>query len=756
MIFALRHYYRRPSIETPQHCQPIASLQWFSKAASIIVFLIGFTVILGWQFDIALLKSILPGLVTMKVNTAICFMLSGVAIWFLHQKPVGELNRKRNGTGKGKNGLFSLNRYFDYPARGLAIAITSIAILTLIQYSFHRDFGIDQLFFQEDVNPIATYAPGRMGLNTALNFFLLGIGILLLTNKLYFLAQSLCLIVFIVAYLGLLGYFYGIAYLYGIYCHTAMALHTSFSFILLSISMLFYSANQGLIKIAISNLPGGIMVRRLSIPLIVIPPILGWVILLGKRLNLYENEVGIALLCVFNILILVALIWWNGRTLREFDYQALHDIMTGLPNRIHFNKLLSVALVNARYRRETLAVMFLDLDRFKKINDTLGYAVGDRMLKAVAERLTDCLPNNVAIARWGGDEFTLLLPQIHNNQCVTELAQRIIDALKPPFLIDSHYLHITSSIGIAIYPYDGEDAETLIKNADVSLYNVKVKGRNNYQFYTPSINEQSSELLFLENRLYHAWERGEFQVHYQPKVNINTGKITGMEALVRWYSPELGLVSPGKFISIAEENGLILPIGEWVLRTACQQNKQWIQAGFSPIRIAVNLSARQLQQPNLVEIVTRVLAETGLSPWFLELEITETIAMQNVELTRKILTQLNKMGVQIAIDDFGTGYSSLNYLKNFPIHTIKIDRSFVQDLTVDPSDVAISSAIIALGRGLNMNVVAEGVETKEQLECLRKLECEEMQGYFFSKPLSSQDATALLSNYQSPIANRNC
>lgn len=755
MIFALRHYHLKPSIETPEHCQPIASLQWFSKAASIVVFLIGLAVIWGWQFDIALFKSVLPGLVTMKVNTAICFMLSGVAIWFLHRQPVKDLSRKRNRTSKINRPLFLLNRYLNHPATGLAIAITSLGLLTLIQYSFDLDFGIDQFLFSDDPNPIDTYAPGRMGFNTALNFFLLGLAILLLTKKRYYLAQSLSLMVFLIAYLGLLGYFYGIKFFYGIGCHTAMALHTSINFILLSISLLFYSANQGLMKIAIGNLAGGIMVRRLSIPVMVIPPFLGWVILSGKRLNLYDGEVGIALLCILNILLLIALIWWNGRTLGEIDYQALHDIMTGLPNRINFNRQLSVALANSRYRQETLAVMFLDLDRFKKINDTLGHAVGDRILQAVARRLTDCLPDTVPIARWGGDEFTLLLPNIHNTHYVSELAQKIIDALKPPFSIDNHYLHITSSIGIAVYPYDGEDAETLIKNADVSLYSVKVKGRNNYQFYNPNINEQSSELLFLENRLYHAWERGEFQVFYQPKISIMTGKITGMEALVRWYSPEFGLVSPVKFIPIAEENGLILPIGEWVLRTACAQCKAWIEAGFSPIGMAVNISARQLQQPNLVEIVTGILTETGLPAKLLELEITETTAMQNVEFTRKILTQLNQMGVQIAIDDFGTGYSSLNYLKNFPIRAIKIDRCFVRDLTVDPSDMAIASAIVALGRGLNMNVVAEGVETKEQLECLRKLECQEMQGYFFSQPLSSQDASALLSNYQCPIAKRN-
>ena len=436
----------------------------------------------------------------------------------------------------------------------------------------------------------------------------------------------------------------------------------------------------------------------------------------------------------------------RARTEDKIRYQALHDLLTGLPNRMLFNDRLALALVNAARHQGMLCVMFMDLDRFKTINDTLGHNFGDQLLQDVAKRLTYCLRESDTVARWGGDEFTLLLPQIIDADEVAKIAQRILETLKAVFSLKEHQLHITNSIGIALYPHDGKDAETLLKNADVALYRAKEQGRNNYQFYTSTMNSKASELLSLENSLHHALEQGEFVVHYQPQVNINTWEITRMEALLRWQHLTLGLVAPEVFIPLAEENGLIVSIGESVLRTACTQNKAWQDMGLSPLRVAVNLSARQFQQQNLVAMVARVLAETGLLPHFLELEITETTVMQDVDFTRTILNQLQQMGICIAIDDFGTGYSSLSYLKKFPLHTIKIDGSFIRDLGVDPHDQAITSAVIALGRGLNLSVVAEGVETKEQLDCLLSLQCEEMQGNFFSCSLSVENATELLRN----------
>lgn len=430
-------------------------------------------------------------------------------------------------------------------------------------------------------------------------------------------------------------------------------------------------------------------------------------------------------------------------------YQAFHDLLTGLPNRTLFNDRLPLALANAQRQTGLLAVMFLDLDRFKTINDTLGHAIGDLLLQAVAQRLSTCLREGDTIARWGGDEFTLLLPQIYSPEDAAKAAQRIIQALKPAFYLEGHELHISSSMGIAIYPQDGEDAQTLLKNADAALYRVKEQGRNGFQIYTPAINSKASELLALESSLYHALERQEFSLQFQPQLNTTTWQITRMEALVRWHHPSLGLISPRVFIPLAEENGLIVPIGEWVLRTACAQNKAWQDAGMPPLRIAVNLSARQFQEPGMVETISQILAETGLAPACLELEITETTAMQNVDFTSAVLQELHDMGVHISLDDFGTGYSSLGYLKKFPLDTIKIDQSFVRELPTDANDLAIVRAVIALGHGLDLSVVAEGVETREQMELLRSLHCEDMQGYLFSKPLPALSATQFLQTYSS-------
>lgn len=441
----------------------------------------------------------------------------------------------------------------------------------------------------------------------------------------------------------------------------------------------------------------------------------------------------------------------------KIKHQALHDLLTDLPNRVLFNERLADALVQVSASNEQLAVCFLDLDRFKTINDTLGHAIGDQLLQSVSTRLTQSLREGDIIARWGGDEFTILLPKIRDVKDAANIQERILAALKPVFDIENHHLHISASIGVALYPVHGEDAETLIKHADVALHGAKSQGRNKYQFYNSAINSQATELLVLENSLYHALERHEFTVHYQPQVNITTSEITKMEALLRWQHPELGLISPAKFIPLAEDTGLIVPIGEWVLRTACSQTKYWQDKLALPsLSIAVNLSARQFQQPNLLELIKQILIETQLAPECLELEITESVAMQNIELTIDILNQLNRMGVSISIDDFGTGYCSLSYLKNFPIHTLKIDRSFVRDLTTNTQDAAITTAIIALAHGLNLAVVAEGVETEEQREVLKILKCELMQGHLFSCAISAEDATRLLQKCKFSIINDSC
>jgi diguanylate cyclase (GGDEF)-like protein len=424
-------------------------------------------------------------------------------------------------------------------------------------------------------------------------------------------------------------------------------------------------------------------------------------------------------------------------------YRASHDTLTKLPNRLLFDEQLSLALIQAKQTDEMLGVAFLDLDRFKTINDTLGHAVGDQLLQEVAQRLGSCLRTCDVIARWGGDEFTLLLPHLNSAEDVTEISQRILDVLSHPLHINEQELYVTASLGIALAPYDGEDVETLLKNADAAMYQAKRRGKNNYQLYVEEINDQALERLALESDLRKAMLKDELLLHYQPQVNIYTGEIIGLEVLLRWQHTHLGLISPNQFIPLAEETGLICPIGDWVLGAACQQHQIWRAAGLPAIRLAVNLSARQFQQANLANSIIQILRETGMEPDYLELEITESAAMQDLEYTISTLKELRKIGVQITIDDFGTGYSSLNAIKHFPLHTLKLDQSFVREAIHSRSDAAIAQAVVSLGRGLGLTILAEGVETQEQLEFLRLIQCHSAQGYLFSRPVPAGEVPSL-------------
>ncbi len=428
----------------------------------------------------------------------------------------------------------------------------------------------------------------------------------------------------------------------------------------------------------------------------------------------------------------------------KIRYQALHDMLTGLPNRLLFDEMLNKALPNASRKGESLAVIFLDLDRFKVINDTLGHTLGDKLLKEVAQRLNDSLRKGDTVARWGGDEFIILLPRVNNIEEVTQVAERILQTLENAFHLQGHELYISASLGIALLDSNSPNAETLIQHADTALYHAKDKGRNNYQFYSVSLSSKNPELLTLEKSLRYALERKEFSLYYQPRVSIATGEITGMEALLRWQHPDMGLVAPSVFIPLAEQSGLIVPIGEWVLRTACRQNKAWQDAGLPPLMMAVNLSLKQFWQPQLVETVAKILQQTGLEPHFLELEITETTAIEDLEFTRTVLQDLQQMGVHLSIDDFGTGHSSLSRLQLLPLHNLKIDKSFVQDLTHDVKVAHIIKAIVSLGRNLGLRLTAEGVENEEELEFLRSIHCEDVQGFLFYRPLSAQKATEIL------------
>jgi diguanylate cyclase (GGDEF)-like protein len=440
--------------------------------------------------------------------------------------------------------------------------------------------------------------------------------------------------------------------------------------------------------------------------------------------------------------------WQRQQVEEKIRYQALHDLLTGLPNRLQFNDSLDKALPKAGISLDSLAVMFLDLDRFKVINDTLGHTLGDLLLKLVAQRLRDSLRSGDTVARWGGDEFTILLPEVTSQEQIKQVAQKILTSLTNAFEIKGHELYISASLGIALFNDNSPDAETLIQHADAALYHAKDAGRNNYQFYTPALSTKTPAFLTLEKSLRYALEREEFMLYYQPRINIITREITGVEALLRWQHPEMGLVAPNIFIPLAEESGLIVPIGEWVIRTACKQNKAWQEAGFRPMTMAVNLSLKQFRQANLVDILINTLQETGLDPQFLELEITESTAIEDLEFTRTVLQNLNQMGLYISIDDFGTGHSSLSRLQLLPLHHLKIDKSFIQDLATDEKVAHIVKAIVVLGQSLGLKITAEGVEKQEELDFLTSINCEDVQGYFFYRPMAADKITEILRKEQ--------
>ena len=425
-------------------------------------------------------------------------------------------------------------------------------------------------------------------------------------------------------------------------------------------------------------------------------------------------------------------------------YVATHDTLTGLPNRYMFNQRFAHALQNAQRYRKSMALLFLDLDRFKFINDTLGHPYGDRLLQEVAGRLRLCLRESDTIARFGGDEFVALIEEFAAPGDIVSVAQKILHALRWPFMLEGETSHMSASIGISLYPNDGEDLAALLKNADIAIYRAKEQGKNNYLFYSEEMNNHLSARIAKETRLQGALERNEFILHYEPKVEINTGRITGMEALIRWQHPELGLLPPVEFIGHAEHSGLIVPIGAWVLRTACVQNQTLQGRAPSPLTVSVNLSARQFEDKHLLREIERALSESALKPNCLELEVTETSVMQDIQRSKKILDGIKSMGIRLAIDDFGTGYSSLVSIKRFPFDCIKIDRSFIKDIPQDPDDVAITQAIIAMAHSLRLKVIAEGVETQEQLDFLTEHGCHEFQGYFFRRPQPAEDFSKLL------------
>ena len=425
------------------------------------------------------------------------------------------------------------------------------------------------------------------------------------------------------------------------------------------------------------------------------------------------------------------------------EYQANHDALTGLPNRNLLADRITQSLANAHRYNMPVAVLFIDLDNFKFVNDSLGHALGDRMLIIQADRLHKSIRSGDTVARYGGDEFVVVVSNLEKSEDAASVAQNIQELVSRPFTIDGHEFGITCSIGISLYPKDGHDVDSLLKNADAAMYRAKEQSRNSFQFYTSEMNDRVVERMVIERHLRHALEMGQLEMHYQPQIELTNGRIVGVEALLRWHSPDLGTVPPSRFIPLAEETGLIVPIGEWVLKTCCEQNKAWQDAGLTPLTISVNISARQLQKKDLSGDIAGILRETGLKPRFLELEIVESMVMKDVESAMVIMNELKSLGIQLAMDDFGTGYSSLSYLKRFPFDRLKIDLSFVRDIMTDPESASIARTIIAMAHNLNLRAIAEGVETKEQLDYLRLHGCDEIQGFYVSPPVNCPRVRAL-------------
>ncbi len=429
---------------------------------------------------------------------------------------------------------------------------------------------------------------------------------------------------------------------------------------------------------------------------------------------------------------------------KQIAHSAEHDFLTGLPNRMLLNERIGQAIALSPRRLSKVAVLFLDLDGFKHINDSLGHPVGDKLLKSIAERLMDCVRGSDTVSRQGGDEFVILLAELHSVENVAILARRILEAVAEAHSIDKHDLHITASIGVSVYPDDGRDAEALIKNADTAMYQAKENGRQSYQFFKPAMNARAVERQSVEESLRRALKREEFRLQYQPKIDLKTGAITGAEALLRWIHPTRGLISPTRFIPVAEECGLILPIGAWVLREACAQARTWLDQGLDFTSVAVNVSAMEFRKDSFLRALFETLSETGLAPKYLELELTESVLMKHAESTAALLQTLRDGGVKVAIDDFGTGYSSLSYLRRFPVDALKIDQSFVRQISTVGDDTTIVTAVIGMARSLKLRVVAEGVETLEELEFLRARQCDEAQGFYFSRPVPPEKFAELL------------
>ena len=717
--------------------QVAAVLRAISRVAGVVPVVVGLLVLVGWWLDIELLKRIVPELVAMNPTTAIGFICLGFSLALLSRKE-SFLARLRTG-------------------QALATVAALIGLAKLVALLFGWDLHVDQLFFRQKLETADSGLPNRMAPNTALNLLLLGIAIANIDRSFRRIwpAQFLTVVAAMSSLLALIGYAYQIKSFYGIGTYIPMALHTALSFLVVAIGVLCARPASGIMAVVSSNSSGGVMIRRLLPAVLIVPAALGWIRLAGTRARLFDADFGLWLLVVMIMSVFAVLVGWNGRLLfrsdldraaseRTLAYQATHDALTQLPNRRLFIEQLGKELDRSTKSGNSAAVPFVDLDLFKVINDSLGHDIGDELLVAAGKRIRESLSEGDLVARLSGDEFTVLLPDLPSADRGAEVAKRIVRAFSVPFTLGPHEVFTTVSVGIALNE-PGDSPLNLIRHADLAMYQAKSRGKSRYEIFDPKMDLAAMRRLELETELRRALDKGELRVYYQPEVEMETGRLVGLEALVRWEHPERGLVSPSEFMAVAEETGLIVPIGRWVLFEACRQAKRWREKYRRDLTllVSVNLSGKHFQQATLIDEVADVLKKTGIEPGHLILEITETVAMAGAESTLEILTKLKSLGVLLAIDDFGTGFSSLAYLKRFPVDLLKIDKSFVDGVALKGADTAIVQAVIALGHALGLKVIAEGVETPEQVEELRALGSELGQGFFFAAPLSDDTLTGI-------------
>ncbi|WP_017297368.1 putative bifunctional diguanylate cyclase/phosphodiesterase [Nodosilinea nodulosa] len=709
-------------------------MKQLSRQICLVVIFIAVAVLVGWESAIPWLKSGLPGLPTMTPNTALGFLLAGTALWLEGTPPADQ------------------RRYVWQTTLSLGLALVCFGLggINLLEFLLHWDTGLGHWLFPQWAEQLNPVSKGRLAPNTALNFVLFSGSVWLLHQRQYRQAQVMALGMFYIALIGFLGYLYDVESLYGLGSYSAMSLPTSGAFLLLALALLSRYPNRGVVAILTADHAGGALVRRLVLAVGLVPITLCGLILTGQRQGLYSSEFGVVLLCVSVVLMLSLVTWWSGQVLEQSDYYVSFDTLTGLPNRRRFEQQLSQWMGYCRQHNHLLCVLFLDIDRFKYINDVLGHDLGDELLIHLGRRLQGLTPEDGLLARWGGDEFVLLLPKIQDLAAGVSLAEVILTSLELPFQLQTHYLNISASLGVAIFPEDGEDLRALLQKADLALFEAKSQGRNTYQVYSQVFSERVSETLRLENALVKALEQREFSLFYQPKVSLATGQLTGLEALLRWHSPELGPVSPKRFIPVAEETGLIVSIGAWVLQESCRQAHVWQREGRLSVPIAVNISVLQLYQADLLYQLKQLLAEFDLPPSLLELEVTETAAMQDVDYAQARLHQLSDLGIGLSLDDFGTGFSSLAYLSRFPLKVLKIDQAFIAPIATSATAQAIARSIIELGHGLDLRVLAEGVETEDQLAYLRSVHCDEIQGYIFQRPMSAAETADFLHRVSAP------